>query len=99
MTNSLKNSKFDIVFAGLSAAALLERAIRGIFFSEASSFVRGNRTPRLFTRESATLMGLLYLGFSFVFIGYLLRFSRWKALLFVGLFLSWLLICVAVLCL
>ncbi len=81
MANSLKNSKSEIVFAALAAAVLLERAIRGIFFAEASSFVRGNRTPRFFAGESATLMGLFYLGLSFVFIGYLLLMRQaWKQL-------------------
>lgn len=97
MANSLKNSKTDIVFGTLAATALLERAIRGIFIAEASSFVRGNGTPRFFTGEAATLMGLLYLGLSFVPIGYLLRFNRWKGLIYMGLFVSWLVACVVVL--
>jgi hypothetical protein len=97
MANNFKNSKSDIIFSSLAAAALLERAIRGIFFAEASSFVRGNRTPRLFAGESATMMGLLYLGLSLVFIGYLLRFNRWKSLLYLGLFVSWLIASVVIL--
>ncbi|WP_412480075.1 hypothetical protein [Azonexus sp. IMCC34839] len=97
MQNSFKNSKTDIVFAFLAAAALLERAMRGIFLAEASSLVRGNRTPHLFCGEDAVLMGLLYLGLSFVPIGYLLRFNRWKIFLYTGLFVFWLLTCVVVL--
>jgi len=97
MANGLKNSKTDIVFGALAAAALLERAMRGIFLAEASSFVRGNGTPRLFTGEAAILMGLLYLGLSFAPIGYLLRFNRWKALLYMGLLVFWLTTCVVVL--
>ncbi|MFA7292223.1 MAG: hypothetical protein WC023_08240 [Rhodocyclaceae bacterium] len=57
MANSLKNSKTDIVFGALAAAALLERAIRGIFIAEASSFVRGNGTPRFFFGRSCHFDG------------------------------------------
>lgn len=97
MADSRKNSKPDMVFGALAAAALLDRAIRGIFITEASSFVRGSVTPRFFTGEAAILMGILYLGLSFFPIGYLLRFNRWKGLLYMGLFVSWLITCVVVL--
>lgn len=90
MTSGLRNSKSNIVIAALAAAALLERAIRGIFFAEASSFVRGNATPHRFTEEPAALMGLIYLGLSLLFVGYLFRFNRWKTLLYAGLLMSWL---------
>lgn len=96
MANGLKNSKTEIVLAVLAAAFLLERSIRGIFFAEASSFAYRNSTPHLFTGESAVFMGLVYLGFAEIFVGYLLRFNRWRALLYVGLFVSWLIACTAI---
>lgn len=96
MASNLKNSKTDIVFGTFAAVALLDRAVRGIFLAEASSLVRGNRTPRLFVGEAANLMGLIYLGLSFLPIGYLLRFNRWRTLLYIGLFVFWLIVCGAV---
>ena len=96
MESNLKNSKTDIVFGTFAAVALLDRAVRGIFLAEASSLVRGNRTPRLFVGEAANLMGLIYLGLSFLPIGYLLRFNRWRTLLYIGLFVFWLIVCGAV---
>ena len=77
--------------AGLAAIAFLERGVRGVLYTEATSLVRGSGTPRSFTGESAVLLGLLYLGFSCVFVGYLLRFNRLKSLLYLVLFISWLL--------
>ena len=90
MTSAVRNSKTEIVVAALAIVFLLERAIRGIFFAEASSFVYRNSTARLFIGEPAVLMGLLYLGLAGFFVGYLLRFNRWKGLLYIGVFFSWL---------
>lgn len=78
--------------AGLAAIAFLDRGIRGVFCAEATSLVRGSATPRWFISDSAILLGLLYLGFSCVFVGYLLRFNRWKSLIYLGLLIAWLLI-------
>jgi hypothetical protein len=92
MDSRLKNSKSDIVVAGLAAIAFLDRSVRGVFCAEATSLVRGSATPRSFIGDSAVLLGLLHLGFSCVFVGYLLRFNRWKSLLYIGLLISWLLV-------
>lgn len=93
MANRQKNSKTDLVFGALAAVALLDRAGRGIFLAAASSFVRGNGTPRLFAGEAATLMGVVYLGLSLLPIGYLLRFNRWRALIYVAMLAFWLVAC------
>jgi hypothetical protein len=84
-----KNSKLSIAVALIAAIALLERAVRGVFFEEASSLTRGTSAPQQFIGEPAVLVGLAYCGLSLVLIGYLLRFNRWRALLYAGLFLAW----------
>ena len=95
MASAYRNTKTEIVIAVLAAVFLLARAIQGLCFAEASSFVYRNSTPHLFIGEPAVLMGLLYLGLAGVFVGYLLRFNRWKTLLYIGLSVVWLIACTA----
>jgi hypothetical protein len=97
MQRPRKNKPSEIFFAGICAIGFVAEAVSGILYQRASVLTRGNAPIHLLYGQSAILLALVYVGFSGVFIGYLLRFNRWRNLAFALIFLLWLCIVVGVL--
>lgn len=93
MSERRKNTRTEMIVAGLAAIAFLDRGIRGIITGQATNLAKGSSPVRYFSGELAAWMGIVYLASSLVFIGYIFRFNRWRKLIFAFLFLLW--ICVS----
>lgn len=92
-----KNRPFEIFLAGLAAIGFAAGGVSGILYEQTSVLTRGIAPVHYLYGQSAVLLALVYVGFTGVFIGYLLRFNRWRNLIYVLIFVLWLCIVTGVL--
>jgi hypothetical protein len=92
-----KNKPIEIFLAGLAAIGFAARGVNGILYEQASVLTRGAAPVHYLYGRSAVLLALVYVGFAGVFIGYLLRFNRWRNLIYALILVLWLCIVTGVL--
>ena len=92
-----KNRPFEIFLVGLAEIGFAAGGVGGILYERTSVLTRGTAPVHYLYGQSAVLLALVYVGFTGVFIGYLLRFNRWRNLIYALIFVLWLCIVTGVL--
>jgi UDP-N-acetylmuramyl pentapeptide phosphotransferase/UDP-N-acetylglucosamine-1-phosphate transferase len=92
-----KNTLTEVLVASLGAAAFVDRGFRGLVSGQTSMLSKYARPTRYLYGDGSVWLALIYFALAGVLIGYLLRFNPWRNLIYLGMFIAWVALCVVIL--